>query len=141
MRISATGQTTAAATARKRGVQRAGGSFDGLLEEEATSGPAAAHSALPLSPVSGLLALQETRDAAAGRSKGLARAEDMLERLEEIRRGLILGAIPASQLQSLAATLRDRRSIACDERLNGLLDEVELRAAVELAKLGIYLNS
>ncbi|MBW7836357.1 MAG: flagellar assembly protein FliX [Sphingomonadales bacterium] len=141
MRITATGQTTVAATARKRGAQRAGGSFDGLLEEEATSGPTATQSAIPLSPVSGLLALQETRDAAAGRSKGLARAEDMLEQLEGIRRGLILGAIPASQLQNLAASLRDRRLMTGDERLQGLLDEVELRAAVELAKLGIYLNS
>jgi len=141
LRISATGQTTATATARKRGVRRDGDNFDGFLEEGAVNAPSASQSALPLSPVSGLLALQETRDAATGRSKGLARVEDMLDRLEDIRRGLILGAIPAAQLQSLATALRSRQLTTCDERLKGLLDEVELRAAVELAKLGIYLNS
>lgn len=89
----------------------------------------------------GLLAIQEagTDQDAASRQRRQTRlmrhGEDMLERLEEIRLGLLLGVIPKERLMDLARLVRTRREQAPDRQLDALLDEIELRAEVELAKL------
>ena len=83
-----------------------------------------------------LLALQEVPDAGQRPSAGLKRAGDLLDRLDEIRVGLLDGAIPRERLGQLVKTVRARREAVEDPRLATLLDEIELRARVELAKLG-----
>jgi hypothetical protein len=59
----------------------------------------------------------------------------MLDKLEEIRLGLLLGTIPQSRLEQLAHLVRAQRELVNDPKLTAILDEIELRAAVELAKL------
>ena len=59
----------------------------------------------------------------------------MIDGLDEIRQGLLVGAIPKSKLAALVEVVREERDQADDPRLSALLDEIELRAAVELAKL------
>ena len=53
----------------------------------------------------------------------------------EIRLGLLLGTIPQSRLEQLAHLVRAQREQLNDPKLTAVLDEIELRAAVELAKL------
>jgi len=90
----------------------------------------------PLATVDALLSLQEVPDATAGRSKGLARANDMLDLLDEVRKGLLLGSIPVSNLKSLAELARSQKGRLGDSKLEEILSDIELRAEVELAKLG-----
>jgi hypothetical protein len=90
----------------------------------------------PLATVDALLSLQEVPDATEGRSKGLARANDMLDLLDEVRKGLLLGAIPVSNLKSLAELARNQKGRLGDSKLEEVLSDIELRAEVELAKLG-----
>ncbi|EKV26706.1 Flagellar trans-acting factor FliX [Caenispirillum salinarum AK4] len=75
----------------------------------------------------------------AGRRKRqaamLQRGEDILDRLEELRVGLLLGHVPKDRLSGLARLVREQREDAQDPQLAALLDEIELRAEVELAKL------
>ena len=54
--------------------------------------------------------------------------------VEEIRTGLLLGAIPKSQLQDLARVAKETRESSVDPALGDVLDDIELRARVELAK-------
>jgi len=125
----------AAAPARRRAGRSDGASFRTALDvREPDAAPL--HGGGPLTAVTGLLALQEAPDATTGRSKGLARAEEMLAQLEDIRRGLILGAIPVQGLRNLAAAVRRQKQSTGDPALNQILGEIELRAEVELAKLG-----
>ena len=49
--------------------------------------------------------------------------------------GLLLGTIPMSKLEQLAQLIRAKREQIDDPKLLEILDEIELRAAVELAKL------
>ncbi len=86
--------------------------------------------------VDALLALQEVPDATARRSAGVRRAEDILDRLNEVRIGLLEGSIPRERLHQLLDMVRKRREAIDDPKLSAVLDEIELRAAVELAKLG-----
>lgn len=138
MRITGLGQTTGVSgTGRKKASQS--GSFSAALDAGETSAPSATLNTMPVTSL-GLLALQEAPTATASRSKGVARAEELLGQLNDIRRGILLGTLSGPQLQGLLASVRDRKVATDDPRLNGLLDEIELRAAVELAKLGIFSN-
>jgi len=69
------------------------------------------------------------------RKRRAKRGHDLLDRLEQLRRGLLIGAIPKDQLAELARTMRERREAGADPQISRLLDEIELRAEVELAKL------
>ena len=55
--------------------------------------------------------------------------------LDDIRQGLLLGAVPKDKLNILVHAVREKREALDDPRLNTILDEIELRASVELAKL------
>ena len=125
---------------QKAGRRRTAGSgtafSEALGEAEQKGSSIPVSGAAPLAQLDALLSLQEVPDAATGRSKGLRRAEDMLDVLEGIRRAILLGAIPAMQLRSLAGLARDHRTRTDDTRLDDILGEIELRAEVELAKYG-----
>lgn len=93
--------------------------------------------ALSVSSLSVVLAVQETPDAASGKARQRARDRGlkMLDYLEDIRVGLLMGGIPKDRLEQLAQMVRARREQIDDPKLTAILDEIELRAAVELAKL------
>lgn len=87
----------------------------------------------PMGSVDSLLALQEVNpDEERG---ALHRhAEDLLDELDELRHGLLAGALSRHQLTRLKSLVNARRANVTDPRLGEILDEIELRAAVELAK-------
>lgn len=119
------------------------GAFSRKLDSASSAdAPQNVGGAAPLAPVDALLSLQEVPDAASGRSKGLARAEEMLDLLEDVRRGILLGAISGPSLKTLADLARRQRqnndpALDQDPRLKEILAEIELRSEVELAKLGL----
>ena len=69
------------------------------------------------------------------RKRRARRGEDILERLDEIRKGLLVGSVPKDRLGALARLVREKREKGADPLISQLLDEIELRAEVELAKL------
>ncbi len=133
MRVDGNRPIRPAATRRddKSGVGGAG-SFAEALGVESAAAPSVA---APASGVSALFALQEVPDAMARRRKAMARAGKMLDRLDSLQLGLLEGAIDPASLAELASAARSAREETGDPALQGVLDEIELRAAVELAKL------
>jgi hypothetical protein len=55
--------------------------------------------------------------------------------LDQVRDGLLGGGIPRSTLNRLAVAVGRRHETFADPRLQNVLDEIDLRARVELAKL------
>jgi len=55
-----------------------------------------------------------------------------------VRLGLLAGTIPTDRLGTLLSAVKAQRDQTDDPRLEQILDEIELRAAVELAKLGQF---
>ncbi|MDD4615953.1 MAG: flagellar assembly protein FliX [Alphaproteobacteria bacterium] len=102
-----------------------------LGETEEASAPGGISSA---SSISGILGVQEVEDALDHASKGKMRAEDILDRLEDLRIQLLSGGISREKLMQLSRIVTARRSQVKDPRLSEILDAIDLRAQVELAK-------
>lgn len=84
-----------------------------------------------------LLAVQEASDSTEERSRGLARryGDHILDGLVDIQQGLLEGAVPKEKMADLARAVRTKRQRIDDPRLKEIIDEIELRAEVEIAKL------
>jgi hypothetical protein len=82
-----------------------------------------------------LLALQEVGGPLERRRKAVRRAGRILDVLDEVKLALLDGGLPPAALERLIAAIREERSGTEDPRLEDLLDEIETRAAVEMAKL------
>lgn len=136
MKIEGTRQIDSAPvrrTTRREEAQGASFRVGGASGEKPVAGVA---QAAPVAAVDALLTLQGVPDAGDGRKRALRRASHMLDLLDDIRIGLLEGLIPRVKLESLLRVVQLRRDDVGDPRLCGVLDEVELRARVELAKYG-----
>jgi hypothetical protein len=89
----------------------------------------------PIGALDSILMLQGLDDSTDGRSKATAHGEKLLDMLDEIRDGLLAGGVPRTTLNRLANAVTRRHDQFADPKLQGVLDEIELRAHVELAKL------
>lgn len=69
------------------------------------------------------------------RRQMLRRGDTLLEKLEEIRDGLLLGYISKDKLIEISRYVRETKINTADEKLTELIGEIELRVEVELAKL------
>lgn len=69
------------------------------------------------------------------RKKNLQRGKKLIEKLEEIRDGLLLGSISKDRLIEIARYVREQPFPAADSQIQEILAEIELRVEVELAKL------
>lgn len=127
-------RSTSTRRSDKTSAGRPGQFTDHLVAGEAGGPIGHGNSSAPASAIDSLLVLQEVPDATSGASRAKLRAEDLLDHLDEIRHGLLSGALTRQMLDRLAQIARSERQSVDDPRLRELLDEVELRAAVELAK-------
>jgi len=126
-------------TSAKPSSGRASGAPQFSIEQ--TGGGAAAASVQgmrPMGPVDALLSLQEVPDASVATRRAIGRAVNILDALEDVQMGLVTGILPKGQLTRLLGLVRREQEQVQDEKLGEVLKEVELRAHVELAKLGEF---
>jgi hypothetical protein len=137
MKITDLGSAKGVATTKRAKAAGKGSEFAERLKEAVAAGSGTVVETPAPATVESLLAVQEAPDAASERSRGLARryGHDLLDRLEEIRLGLLAGAIPKERLAAIAQAVRQRRQKTDDPKLNAIIDEIELRCEVEIAKL------
>jgi len=138
MKIDRTGPVRPAAPAKRS--EKAGKAQGSSFSQHLKPGPEAVAGAVAPSPVStvdALLSIQEVGDATTGQSKSRARkwGNDVLDQLEQLRIGIVGGVIPRHELERIAAMVEGQRKRTDDPALEMILDEIELRAKVELAKL------
>lgn len=136
MKIEGTGSVRSTPVKRNERSRKAGSSsFANEMGGKGDPGTAVSGAA-PVHAADALLAIQEVEDSTGGGSNARARrwGHEILDRLEVIRLGLLAGGIPVSELHNIAALVSRQREKVTDPRLIDLLDEIELRARVELAK-------
>ncbi|MEA4839133.1 MAG: flagellar assembly protein FliX [Rhodospirillaceae bacterium] len=141
MKVSGIGSARGPSETRRTGkTSTAGkGSFAGHLASaiDESENPAPVESLAPIGRIETLLAVQDMDGTLEQeqRQRLTSYGETLLDQLEDVRRGLIFGAIPFERLTGLARMVRERREQAADPRLAAILSEIELRVEVEMAKL------
>ena len=135
MEIKSTGRVEFGVVRRKQVTGNASGGFTVADPPEThaqiVAGPG------PIAALDSILALQDMGDASDGRSKGLAHGEQLLDILDSVRDGLLAGGISRATLNCLAVAVTRRHDVFADPKLQDVLDQIELRAHVELAKLEV----
>ncbi|WP_454759024.1 flagellar assembly regulator FliX [Caulobacter segnis] len=140
MKVSSTGGVSSTGASRAK---PAGGST-GFSLPSVSAAPAGAVGATSVGGLTGvgsvdaLLALQETGAVGSPlerKKRAVRRADQILDILGEVRIALIDGDITPSTLDRLTRAIREQRENTDDPKLEGILNEIETRAAVELAKL------
>jgi len=96
---------------------------------------AAASGVAGVGGVEALLALQQVESPTERRRRSVNRAGRLLDKLDELKIALLGGELSQGQLEGLARAIREQRAETDDPKLEAVLDEIETRAAVELAKL------
>lgn len=131
------GQTSGKRVGSARGLG-SGFAPDGAEEGRGLAGLGATAS---LAAVDALLALQETGalgDATTAPRRAVARGEQMLDILDDIKLALLSGQIPQAKLNRLLGVIEGRQATVRDPELADILGHIELRARVELAKFGSF---
>jgi len=140
MKVEGPNKSSGAKGVSKTGASKGTGdtSFSGLVDEtDEAEGPKGASGVMATSPLDALLSLQELGNALDESSKKAVRnANGLLDQLDRIRLGLLTGGIPTSALDNLSRLIAQHRGAIADPHLAELLDDIDLRVQVELAKLG-----
>jgi hypothetical protein len=138
MKITGYGSIGAAGGSKKAGKTGASGSFADILAASGATEPAgvgATSDVAALAAVNNMLALQEISEEDVRRRKLVQQGHNLLDVLEKLRRQLLIGNMPAHLLQELSRNIALQKQSVIDPQLTALMEDIELRAAVELAKL------
>jgi hypothetical protein len=106
-----------------------------LSETQDTSSSSSTSNISSVMAVDSLLALQEIDSDEPRQNKQISRGFDIVEHLDEIRVGLLNGQVSEATLKNLDNLVNNWREADTDGDIKEIIDEIELRAAVELAKL------
>lgn len=115
--------------------------FDQSLNE--TSGPqetsqtCATRETAALHP---LMQLQEISDLMQGKARACARAQNLLNILDVLREGLLVGAFAKQDLAHMAQQLETRSQENIDPLLQEVLEQIEQRVHIELTKIELSHN-
>ena len=92
-----------------------------------------------ISTIDGLLAVQAAEDPAErqSRQRMKQRADKLLTMLDDMRMGLLNGTVNIGQMVDLANVVSTHREKIADPELTAILDEIDLRAQIELARLEV----
>ena len=126
--VRANGAKRAPSNANGAGFANHLGQSDVASPTETATGPGS---------VAALLAVQAAGDPLEGRRQAYDRGEAILKRLDGLHMALLDGRVDDDALIKLSAELAQTMSAPSDPALSELLAEIELRAAVELAKRGL----
>lgn len=138
MKISQTGSGAPANRSRKTGKAAESGAADAFkshISDEPASSTSGTAVTAPLAALSNFLAIQETPSPTSDRQRALLQGDTLLDELAELQIGLVQGWVSEDTLRRVSHLLNRPRPDLEDQALSQVLDEIEVRAAVELAKL------
>jgi Class II flagellar assembly regulator len=135
MKITGSGKIETTPVRRKNAPRAGEGAGFSVEQSDDAAAARPVTGAVNVPVVSSLLSIQEVDDQGHGRAGNLKRADEMLDLLDDVRHGLLIGALPERKLRRLLMLSSVKRDNFIDPRLSLILSDIELRAKVELAKL------
>ncbi len=136
MKIEGPSKTQGASGSKKSGKVGTDGSFEDFI----ASAPKGTGSAAPthsIARVDALLSVQaaESPTERAAKKRMVERGEDILKELDKLRHAILTGGLTIGQVIDIADVVASHRERITDPRLTAILDEVDLRAQIEMAKI------
>jgi hypothetical protein len=107
--------------------------LDDAPEARASSSTAASTG---IAGIDALLVLQGEGDPAERKRRSARHGRSLLDALDGLKAALLAGRVSGGDLLRLRTLLRQRPGLSDDPQLEDVLAHIELRAEVELAKLG-----
>ena len=135
MKIEGTGGVKNTGKANKKKTNKSDGTFS-LFTTEKTETKSGVTGISPLASIDSLLSVQEI-DSNFAMEREIEHGNNLLDSLEDIRMGLLNGSFSPSQVQNLINNLQHRRNDDIDDELKEIIDEIELRAEIELTKISL----
>jgi hypothetical protein len=133
MRILAPNAATRVATAAA--ARRPGTGSFALAQETAPTALGPAATLRTIGGIDALIALQGQDEAPERRRRAVKRGRVALDALDALKVELLDGTAGSSTLARLKSATADLRETSGDARLDGVLAEIDLRLAVEIAKM------
>jgi len=131
--------TKTSASRKKEASSSSGGAgFLGLLTASEVAGAASvspAADAQPVTSMDALLSLQEMPEDEIRKRRAVQESKGTLEALETLRLALLAGNVPERLLHTLTQVVAVQKQRVDDPRLMNIIEDIELRVAVEVAKL------
>lgn len=118
------------------------GSFGAMLSG-GTEQAATTNTTQSIAQVDALLAIQGAEDPTQGASKKRMRhrANTLLNSLDKLRDSLLGGTLTVGDMIDVADVVASHREKITDPGLTAIMDEIDLRAQVELAKMRVALDA
>lgn len=116
--------------------------FRGLMAMGDTAEAVPARAAQNITQLDALLALQGAEDPTerAARRRMAKRSDDVLTALDRVRLGMLTGTMTVGDMIDVADVVATHRDRVHDPELTALMDEIDLRAQVEIAKMRMALD-
>lgn len=142
MKVQGPGKTQGPSKTKK---SSSASEIDGKFGEFMTGGVAKAASTAAthsIAQVDSLLAIQGAEDPTerSARQKAQKRCKTILDELEKIRLAMLSGNLTVGHMVDVADVVSAHRQKITDPALVAIMDEVDLRAQVELAKMRMVMD-
>lgn len=143
MKVTGPGATQGASNTKKSGkAERSDSNFgDFMVSGENTT--ESVKTTQSIGTVDSLLALQGADDptAQSSRKRMRQRANTILDELDKVRVAMLTGKVTVGHMIDIADVIASHREKISDPALTDLMDEIDLRAQVELAKMRMVLDA
>jgi len=136
IKINNTGGINSTSKLTKKGKISGGGDFGSILESALADEASDVHDSMPVQGANPFLAIQQVSDEESRQQKQIKYGNDLLNGLERIREQLLIGEVSIHELKKMEKQLNNQNNSAFMEpRLKDIINQIETRVAVEIAKL------
>jgi hypothetical protein len=142
MKVSGPGQAQGPSKTKKSGKAGASSGDFGAYMAAGSKESAPTTNTQSIAMVDALLTIQGAEDPSQGASKRRmrARANTVLNELDKLRMAMLTNQLTVGHMIDIADVVASHREKITDPELTGLMDEIDLRAQVELAKMRVALD-
>ncbi len=142
MKVTGPGQVQGPSKTKKSDKSKSSDSDFGSLVSSGPSEAAGTKTTQSIAHVDALLAVQESEDptARAAKRRMRERADDILDELDKIRLAMLNNELTVGHMIDIADVVASHREKMPDPKLTAIMDEIDLRAQVELAKMRVVLD-
>lgn len=138
MRVEGPKNTGGISSQRRAGKAGGGFSLPDAKGSEAAASSGGVAGGSTVQSLDAILALQSVDNSEDRSRRAVQHGHDLLDQLEALRADLLAGHVSPQRVGALLSLIRAKQQVG-DQQLNGLIDDIALRARVELAKLGVDL--